>query len=343
MNLDPISPYALLNTLKFLLQIPPEEATPSMLWGAPGLGKSKIVADAAAANNLVVTDLRLSSLEPTDLMGLPYRDSNSKLQFAKLGMLPNPEDPPGVLFLDEINNASPSVSAVAYQLVLDRKINDYSLPSHWHVVAAGNRPQDRGLAKTMPAPLQNRFQHYFLQPNIRDTARYFAEHQLSSDVSGFLNFSPDSLFRPSPDDVAWPSPRTWEKLARLLPHLKANPNCTIEFQKYTYQAIVGISAATEFLGFQRMKEHLPSIQTIINRPGTAIVPTEAAPLYATAVMLITAADKDTFAPIVTYAERLPMEIQMYLFYDLNQRKPALTNHKAYQAWAVKHASGVQNL
>ena len=57
-------------------------------------------------------------------------------------------------------------------------------------------------------------------------------------------------------------------------------------------------------------------------------------------MLITAADKDNFTSLSTYAKRLPMEIQAYLFHDLNQRKTALTNHPAYQAWAVNHANWI---
>ena len=38
-----------------------------MIWGPPGIGKSSIVAQTAAAHNLPVIDLRLSQLAPTDL------------------------------------------------------------------------------------------------------------------------------------------------------------------------------------------------------------------------------------------------------------------------------------
>jgi MoxR-like ATPase len=42
-----------------------------MIWGAPGIGKSSIVAQAAAAAQMDVIDVRLSQLAPTDLRGLP--------------------------------------------------------------------------------------------------------------------------------------------------------------------------------------------------------------------------------------------------------------------------------
>ena len=37
------------------------------------------------------------------------------------------------------------VQASAYQLILDRKIGEYTLPDGWAIVAAGNRESDRGV------------------------------------------------------------------------------------------------------------------------------------------------------------------------------------------------------
>lgn len=47
--------------------------TPVMLWGAPGTGKSEIVAAVAARQRVALIDVRLSQLEPTDLRGIPFR------------------------------------------------------------------------------------------------------------------------------------------------------------------------------------------------------------------------------------------------------------------------------
>ena len=43
----------------------------TMIWGPPGVGKSSVVAQVAAANGLDFVDVRLSQLAPTDLRGLP--------------------------------------------------------------------------------------------------------------------------------------------------------------------------------------------------------------------------------------------------------------------------------
>ena len=64
-----------------------------------------------------------------------------------------------ILFLDEMNSAAPAVQAAAYQLILNRKVGQYTLPDNVLIVAAGNREADKGVTYRMPAPLANRFVH----------------------------------------------------------------------------------------------------------------------------------------------------------------------------------------
>ena len=46
----------------------------TMIWGAPGIGKSSIVAQIAEECSIDFVDVRLSQLAPTDLRGLPVAD-----------------------------------------------------------------------------------------------------------------------------------------------------------------------------------------------------------------------------------------------------------------------------
>src|SRR5512134_2714919 len=86
--------------------------TPVMLWGAPGVGKSQMIAQIAARNDAPVVDIRLSQMEPSDLRGIPFR-SGDLVEWAVPALLPDPmrHGPRGILFLDEITSASPTVSA----------------------------------------------------------------------------------------------------------------------------------------------------------------------------------------------------------------------------------------
>lgn len=91
--------------------------TPAFLWGAPGVGKSQLVAQVAASLGAHLIDIRAIRLDPVDLRSLPTV-KNGKAAWATAAFLP--ADGAGILFLDERNAAPPLVQAACYQLVLDR-------------------------------------------------------------------------------------------------------------------------------------------------------------------------------------------------------------------------------
>jgi len=195
------------------------EHTPVMLWGAPGVGKSALVAQAAQSAGVAMIDLRLSQLEPSDLRGMPYQ-KDGRVEWAIPAMLPNAvrHGACGVLFLDEINAALPQVAAAAYQLILDRRLGDYLLPEGWAILAAGNRLGDRGVTYAMPAPLANRFTHVELDPSIEDWLAWAASARVDARLQGFLRQRPDLLmaFPERANVYAFPSPRSWAFADRAL-------------------------------------------------------------------------------------------------------------------------------
>jgi MoxR-like ATPase len=59
----------------------------------------------------------------------------------------------GILFLDEITSVPPSVSAAAYQLILDRRLGAYTIPDGWAIFAAGNRQGESTWTTGWPGPM----------------------------------------------------------------------------------------------------------------------------------------------------------------------------------------------
>ena len=88
--------------------------TPVMLWGPPGVCKSQIVRQIAETHQAPVIDIRLSQMEPSDLRGIPMR-VGEQVEWAIPSLLPDAtrHGVNGILFLDEITSAPPSVSAAA--------------------------------------------------------------------------------------------------------------------------------------------------------------------------------------------------------------------------------------
>ena len=100
---------------------------PVFLWGPPGIGKSEVVQEIADELGGHVIDLRMAQMEPTDIRGIPFFNKDiSKMDWAPPVDLPDEElaskYPIVVLFLDEMNSASPAVQAAGYQLILNRRV-----------------------------------------------------------------------------------------------------------------------------------------------------------------------------------------------------------------------------
>ena len=247
-----------------------------MIWGAPGIGKSSIVGQLATVNKHEFIDVRLSQLAPTDLRGLPV-PNDGVTHWSAPDFLPRGGK--GILFLDEINMATPSMQGVAQQLILDRKVGSYYVPDGWFIWAAGNRKEDRAGVFDMPAPLANRFIHLEVSPAIESFRQYAFTTGISEKLIGFLAFRSDLLHKMTPNEVAWPSPRSWEVANDLF---KAGLDI---------EPSVGVSAASEFYAYLDITENVPDIKRIMDGSSEAKFPEEVSLKYATTMSLVAHSDE----------------------------------------------------
>jgi hypothetical protein len=299
--------------------------TPVMLWGPPGVGKSQMVAQVADRHRAPMIDIRLSQMEPSDLRGIPFR-TGELVEWAVPAMLPDPQrhGPDGILFLDEITSAPPSVSAAAYQLILDRRLGAYQVPPGWAIFAAGNRQGDRGVTYAMPAPLANRFSHFTVEANLEDWAAWAYASGIDERLIGFLRFKPELLFEfdPARNPTAFPTPRSWEFAHRALAKFGDAP----ELLTGTLEACVGPAAGVEFAAYLASLARMPDLDAICEGREAA-APQEVDLQYAVASALVTRAMRVRGSPdakkvignILDYAGRLPLrEMGVMLVSDLHR-------------------------
>ena len=314
---------------------------PVMLWGPTGVGKSRIIADIAKKRGVPMIDIRLSQMEPTDLRGLPFRKADT-VEWSIPAMLPDGErhGPRGILLLDEINAAPPTVSAAAYQLILDRRLGEYRVPDGWAIFAAGNRQGDRGVTYVMPAPLANRFTHYEVEPNLDDWVAWAHDAQVDCRIVAFLRFRPDLLlnFDSARNPIAFPSPRTWEFAHLALTKFEDVP----ELLGDALQACVGEAAGIELKAFLDHMDRLPDVDAILRGEQTG-VPIEIDLQYAVAAALVRRAHeardrpdaRRVFGHILSYAQRFrEREMGVMLVADMHRSvgKP-LYDVPEFASWA----------
>jgi MoxR-like ATPase len=251
----------------------------TMIWGAPGIGKSSIVSQLAAEHQLEFIDIRLSQLAPTDLRGLPVAEAGVSKWFPPEFL---PRSGRGILFLDEINMAPPAMQGMAQQLILDRRVGDYLVPEGWFVWAAGNRKEDRGGVFDMPAPLANRFLHLQVEPDFESFKSYALGQGIHEQIMAFLSFRPSLLHKIDPQQPAWCSPRSWMMASSL--HY-----CGLDLAP-----AIGTAANDEFQAFTTLYDTLPDLRPILEGNGSRILfPVEPSARYATAIGLtVQAIDAD---------------------------------------------------
>jgi MoxR-like ATPase len=300
---------------------------PVFLWGGPGIGKSAIVRKLAAQLGLPLQDVRALLLDPVDLRGLPFLASDGRSKWATPEFLP--QDGSGILFLDELNAAPAMVQAGCYQLVLDRKLGEYRLPDGWAIVAAGNREGDRAVTTRMPTPLRNRFVHLEFEIDMQEWAEWAIASGIRAEIIAFLRFRPELLSVFDKDANAFPSPRSWEFVSRIL-DAAAEP--AIEHDLFA--GAVGPGAATEFSAFLRMFRDLPNIDAILLNPQKEPVPETAAAQYAVATALARCASDMNFDRVCAYLERMPAEFNVLCVRDASLRRPEIRHTPAYTKWAI---------
>jgi hypothetical protein len=246
--------YALLQTL---LQID----MPLFIHGSPGIGKSYIVNDIAIQNGWQIIDVRLSLLDAVDLRGVPSIVDGKSVWMPPVFLPDNECD--GILFLDELNSAPQSVQVAIYQLILDRKIGEYTLPKGWRIVCAGNKISDRGVVFRLPSPLANRMAHILLKPTFEDFKVWAIQNNLHPFVIGFLGFRPDLLSSESPKDneanPAFATPRSWTMLSRVL----FESGGEIHSISPIVYGLVGFGAGVEFVSYAKVYEELPDVELIL--------------------------------------------------------------------------------
>ena len=222
--------------------------------GAPGVGKSQVVKQIGEKYGYKVIDLRLAQMSEVEIGGLIYpNEDHTKTRWLSPEILPDEErdGPKTILLLDEITSCPKRVQVAAYQLILDRRVGQYTLPLGTFVVGLGNREDDDGVYIRLAGPLADRFEIHNIDVDCNVWREDFAlPYGIHPYVVSYLSMKPSALHTQGtePENMVFATPRSWERVSDLLKY-----DCSVSNPVLVHK-IAGNIGETEAAQFVRYIE-----------------------------------------------------------------------------------------
>lgn len=223
-----------------------------ILWGQPGIGKTKIVQQIAKQISYNYVYLTFGSVEDNgDVIGLQDRvkDSVTGEFIASKHLRPEwfPTTENNIIFIDEINRMPKSIMQAMLPFILEGKLHTHQLPPNSHVICAANPPDDDHIVNDISdKALMSRLCHVVLEPTVQEWLEYSANDGVDYSIISFIQENPDFLEdkgQPFLLDFVKPNRRSWKDF--VAPFVAQNPPNDIEFE--IIRGIVGTIAATKFM------------------------------------------------------------------------------------------------
>ncbi len=235
--------------------------------GAPGVGKSQAIQQIGQKYGYKVIDLRLAQMSEVEIGGLiyPNQDHTHTVWLAP-DILPNEarDGKNTILLLDEITSCTKRVQVAAYQLILDRRIGQYTLPEGTFVVALGNREDDDGVYIHLAGPLADRFEIHYIESDFESWKSDFAlKHGIHPYVIDYLTFKPSDLHTQDPDSgvMVFATPRSWERVSDIL---NIDSDVTKPVIRHKIIGNVGTAAGTQFVEFCKKQRPVASVGDLLS-------------------------------------------------------------------------------
>jgi len=310
---SPIKPSQLRRLVKNWYQLvgkPGRKLRPLFVWGAPGVGKSDVIRQAASDLGINYMDVRLVYHGPEDFK-FPIVNQTEKTIDWVCSLFPADPSWKGIIALEELAQCPPLVQSAAMQLTLDRRVGNYVLPEGALLVAAANRQADRAGAGRIHSALTSRFIHYDFVIDVQEWISWAIEKGINDNIVALMQWKGAEClhcFDPEKNDRSFQCPRTWEFAS------DAMEVCDEDLLYSTITGCVGAPGAAQLKGFMDIRQAVEvryPIRSILSNPDLTPTPplSEGSVLWAMSSALAEQSRckrKEVVQACTKYAMRLPV-------------------------------------
>jgi MoxR-like ATPase len=262
---------------------------------------------------------------------------------------------PMFILLDEIGKASRPVQNALLPVMLERRAGMRPLPAGSIVFGATNLGAE-GMGDLFQPHARNRVSFLKMRsPTSEEWINNFALHNdVPPEVMAFANKNPQ-LFHSfeqytNPDDnldIFHPKQQrksfvTARSLYLASIELRPEVRAAVGDSDATFAAIagnIGAHAAANLMAFVELADKMPSWESIVHSPATALLPEDSpAAMCLVVFSMVARFDKTTLPSVITYMKRLPTEIQC-MFATQVMRSPRgglAASHRPFTDWCISN-------
>ena len=213
-------------------RIPPEKQRPVLLIGPPGIGKTAIMKQIAEESGCGLVAYAMTHHTRQSAIGLPFISRReyegttysvteytmSEIVASIYDYMRRTGKRSGILFLDEINCVSETLTPVMLQLLQNKTFGNVPLPEDWIIVAAGNPPEYNKSVRELDMVTLDRVKHIDVEADLAIWQRYALAQGVHPAVRTYLCVCPDHFYRITDTDRGqfFVTARGWEDLSLML-------------------------------------------------------------------------------------------------------------------------------
>ena len=208
--------------------VPPEAQRPLFLIGPPGVGKTDVVAQVARRLGVGLVSYTMTHHTRQSALGLPQirtrrfgGEERAVTEYTMSELLAGVYRhmevsgcTAGILFLDEINCVSETLTPAMLELLQHKRFGEYALPEGWVIVCAGNPEKYNRAAHAFDPVTLDRLRVLQIEPDLAAWQEYAAQRQVHPSVRGYLRLKPEDFFRAEGERIV--TARSWMNLSDMM-------------------------------------------------------------------------------------------------------------------------------